>query len=306
MFTGCMVALVTPFSDDGAIDEARLKDLVEFHVAQGTDVVVPCGTTGESPTLSHPEHDRVVNLVVEYAAGRVPVLAGAGSNNTGEALRLTRHAREVGAAGVLSITPYYNKPTQEGMYRHFMTIAEEGGMPMVLYNVPGRTGVSIAPETVARLARHPNVVGIKEASGSLDQASAILSLCDIALVSGDDSLTLPLLSVGGKGVISVVANIVPADVKAMIAAFNAGEVSQALEWHRRLFPLCRAMFYETNPIPVKTAMRLLGRLNGELRLPLCPMSEANEGRLREALAGYGLLSRRAPGRRPRTGSTRRH
>jgi 4-hydroxy-tetrahydrodipicolinate synthase len=195
----------------------------------------------------------------------------------------------VGAQGVLSITPYYNKPTQEGMYRHFMTIADEGGLPMVLYNVPGRTGVSIAPETVARLAAHENVVGIKEASGSLDQASAILSLCDITLVSGDDSLTLPLLSVGGKGVISVVANVVPADVKAMIAAFNAGEVAEATDRHRKLFPLCRAMFYETNPIPVKTAMRLLGRLNGELRLPLCPMSKANEARLKQALTDYGLL-----------------
>jgi len=288
MFTGCMVALVTPFRD-GEVDEAKLKDLVEFHVTEGTDALVPCGTTGESPTLSHPEHDRVVELVVESAAGRVPVLAGAGSNNTAESLRLTRHAREVGAQGVLSITPYYNKPTQEGLYRHFMTVADEGGMPMVLYNVPGRTGVSIGPETVARLAAHPNIVGIKEASGSLDQASAILSLCDITLVSGDDSLTLPLMSVGGKGVISVVANIVPADVKAMIEAFNAGDTAEATEWHRKLFPLCRAMFYETNPIPVKTAMRLLARLNGDLRLPLCPMSEANDERLKRALADYGLL-----------------
>jgi len=288
MFTGCMVALVTPFRD-GGVDEAKLKDLVEFHVTEGTDALVPCGTTGESPTLSHPEHDRVVELVAEYAAGRVPVLAGAGSNNTAESLRLTRHAREAGAQGVLSITPYYNKPTQEGLYRHFMAVADEGGMPMVLYNVPGRTGVSIAPETVARLAAHPNIVGIKEASGSLDQASAILSLCDITLVSGDDSLTLPLMSVGGKGVISVVANIVPADVKAMIEAFIAGETAKATERHLTLFPLCRAMFYETNPIPVKTAMRLLGRLNGDLRLPLCPMSEANEDRLKRALADYGLL-----------------
>lgn len=289
MFTGCMVALVTPFRD-GAVDEAKLKELVEFHVSQGTDALVPCGTTGESPALSHPEHDRVVELVVEYAAGRLPVIAGAGSNNVDEALRLTRHAKDAGAQGVLSITPYYNKPTQEGLYRYFMKIADEGGMPMVLYNVPGRTGVSIAPETVARLAAHENIVGIKEASGSLEQASKILTLCDITVVSGEDSLTLPLLSVGAKGVISVVANIVPADVKAMIEAFNAGNVTETTERHLRLFPLCRAMFYETNPISVKTAMRLLGRLNGDLRLPLCPMSDHTEAHLKEALEAYGLLS----------------
>jgi len=288
MFTGCMVALVTPFRD-GRVDEAALKDLVAFHVAQGTDALVPCGTTGESPTLSHPEHDRVVELVVQYADGRIPVVAGAGSNNTVESVRLAKHAKDVGAQGVLTITPYYNKPTQEGMYRHFMTVADEGGMPMVLYNVPGRTGVSLAPATVARLAEHENIVGIKEASGSLDQASEILALCDITLVSGDDSLTLPLLSVGGRGVISVVANIVPADVKAMIAAFNAGDTADARDRHLKLFPLCRAMFYETNPIPVKTAMRLLNLLNGDLRLPLCEMSAENEARLRDALAAYGLL-----------------
>jgi 4-hydroxy-tetrahydrodipicolinate synthase len=288
MFTGCMVALVTPFKGD-TIDEAKLRELVEFHCTSGTDALVPTGTTGESPTLTHPEHDRVIEVVLEASRGRLPVLAGAGSNSTAEALRLTRHAKEVGAQGVLSVSPYYNKPTQEGLYRHFMAVAEVG-LPVVLYNIPGRCGVAIAPETVARLAKHPNIVGIKEASGSIDTASEILSLCDIAVVSGDDSLTLPIMSVGGKGVISVVANLVPADVKSMITAFNQGDHATAVRWHRRLFALCRAMFIETNPIPVKTAMRFLGRLNGDLRLPLCGMNPANEVRLKKALADYGLLS----------------
>lgn len=288
MFSGCLVALVTPFRD-GEVDYDKLQELVDWHLEQGTDGLVPCGTTGESPTLSFEEHERVIAAVVERVGGRIPVIAGTGSNNTAEALRLTRFAKEAGADGALMITPYYNKPTQEGMYRHFRTVAEEVDIPIVLYNVPGRTGVNLAPETVARLAELPNVVAVKEASGSLDQASEIASLCDITILSGDDSLTLPLMSVGAKGVISVVANIVPRDVKALIESFWEGHVERARRLHLKLFPLCRAMFFETNPIPVNTAMKMLGMTNGEMRLPLCEMSEANRARLRRVLTDYGLL-----------------
>ncbi len=288
MFSGCLVALVTPFSGD-AVDYKKLSELVQFHLEQGTDGIVPVGTTGESPTLSHEEHREVIEFVVKEVGRKVPVVAGTGSNSTAEALELTRFAKKVGADGTLIITPYYNKPTQEGMYLHFKRIADEVDIPIVLYNVPGRTGVSISPETVARLAELKNIVAIKEASGSVDQASNIRSLSDITLLSGDDSMTLALLSVGGKGVISVVANLVPKDMKAMIEAFSGGDVQRAAELHIRLFPLCRAMFIETNPIPVKTAMKLLGRLNGQLRLPLSPMSHANEEKLSKVLQNYGLL-----------------
>jgi 4-hydroxy-tetrahydrodipicolinate synthase len=284
-----MVALVTPFKE-GRVDWDKLRELVEFHLDAGTDVVIPCGTTGESPTLSHDEHKEVVARVLEYVGGARPVIAGTGSNSTAEALDLTRSAKQAGADGALMVTPYYNKPTPEGQYQHYRRVAEEVDIPIVLYNVPSRTGISMLPETIARLRRDcPNIVAVKEASGSMDQASAILSLCDITLLSGDDSMTLPLLSVGGKGVISVVANIVPQDVKAMISAYEGGDIKAAAAQHRKLFPLCKAMFYETNPIPVKTAMRLLGRLNGELRLPLCSMQAANEERLKKALTDYGLL-----------------
>jgi 4-hydroxy-tetrahydrodipicolinate synthase len=288
MFSGCLVALVTPFRK-GAVDYGNLRELVDWHLEQGTDGLVPCGTTGESPTLSFEEHEEVIRVVVERAQGRIPVVAGTGSNNTVEALRLTRFAKEAGADGALLITPYYNKPTQEGMYRHFRTIAEEVDIPIVLYNVPGRTGINLAPETVARLAEVKNIVGIKEASGSLDQASEIASRCRITILSGDDSLTLPLLSLGGMGVISVVANIVPRDMKAMIDAHQQGDGARARELHLKLFPLCRAMFLETNPIPVNAALRLLGMGTGEVRLPLCEMSPANEAKLRQVLVDYGLL-----------------
>lgn len=288
MFEGVSVAIVTPFSR-GKVDYANLEKLVHWHVEQGTDTIVPCGTTGESPTLSHEEHEQVIDTVVKAAAGRAKILAGTGSNSTSEALRLTKHAAEAGCDGALLITPYYNKPTQEGLYQHFRVVAESVDIPQVIYNVPGRTGVSIAPETVARLAKLKNIVGIKEASGSLDQASAIAELCDIEILSGDDSLTLPIMSIGGKGVISVIANIVPKDLKAIVTAYNAGDTVRARELHIKLFPLCRAMFLETNPIPVKTAMRLIGTLNGEMRLPLCGMAEANEAKLKQALAAYGLL-----------------
>lgn len=288
MFSGSIVALVTPFKD-GKVDYKKLGELVEYHIENGTDAIVPCGTTGESPTLSHEEHERVVAEVIEKASGRITVIAGTGSNSTSEALRLTKSAKKAGANAALLITPYYNKPTQEGLYLHFKTIAEEVNIPIILYNVPSRTGVSITPETVAKLAEIKNIVGIKEASGSIDQTSQILQLCNITVLSGDDSLTLPIMAVGGKGVISVAANIVPKDTRKMVQDFSSGRLKEALEMHRKLFPLCRAMFIETNPIPIKTAMRLLGRLNGEMRLPLCNMTKEHEAQLASALKKYGLL-----------------
>ncbi|HHT9126186.1 MAG TPA: 4-hydroxy-tetrahydrodipicolinate synthase [Candidatus Brocadiia bacterium] len=289
MFSGSIVALVTPFKD-GQVDYKKLGELVEYHIENGTDAIVPCGTTGESPTLSHEEHERVVAEVIEKAAGRITVIAGTGSNSTSEAMRLTKSAKKAGANAALLITPYYNRPTQEGLYLHFKAIAEEVDIPMILYNVPSRTGVSIAPETVAKLAEIKNIVGIKEASGSIDQTSQILQLCNITVLSGDDSLTLPIMAVGGKGVVSVMANIVPKDTRKMVHDFSSGRVKDAQEMHRKLFPLCRAMFIETNPIPVKTAMRLLGRLNGEMRLPLCKMTKEHENQLASALKNYGLLT----------------
>jgi 4-hydroxy-tetrahydrodipicolinate synthase len=289
-FAGVTVALVTPFRN-GDIDLDGLKRLVDWHVEQGTDCLSPAGTTGEAPTLDHDEHERVIATVVERAAGRIKVLAGTGSNSTREALRLTRFAHRAGATGALMVGPYYNKPTQEGYYRHFATIAEAVTLPIVLYNIPGRTGSNILPETIARLAQIPIIVGIKESTGSLDQASQIAALCDLTILSGDDSLTLPLMSIGGRGVVSVVGNIVPRDLKALVAAFGAGEVARAQEWHRKLFPLCRDMLgAATNPIPIKTAMKLLGRGSGEVRLPMFPMDREGEARIRQTLTEYGLLT----------------
>jgi 4-hydroxy-tetrahydrodipicolinate synthase len=287
-FTGSIVALVTPFKD-GLVDYDKLAELVEYHIGNGTNGIVPCGTTGESPTLTHEEHEKVISKVVEKANGRIPVIAGTGSNSTSEAMNLTKYAKKAGANGALMITPYYNKPTQEGLYKHFKVIAEEIDIPIVIYNVPSRTGVSISPETVARLYGMKNIVAIKEASGSIDQTSQILELCDITVLSGDDSLTLPILSVGGKGVISVVANILPRDTSEMVSKFLNGKVKESQEIHRKLFPICRAMFIETNPIPVKTAMKLLGRLNGELRLPLCEMSNKHEKQLHSILKENNLI-----------------
>jgi 4-hydroxy-tetrahydrodipicolinate synthase len=288
-FAGVTVALVTPFQG-GEVDFDRLGRLVDWHVEQGTDGLAPVGTTGESPTLDHDEHERVIAAVVERAAGRLKVMPGTGSNSTREAIRLTRFARRAGADGALMVGPYYNKPTQEGYYRHFAAVAEAVDLPLVLYNIPGRTGSNILPETVARLAQLPTVVAIKEATGSLDQASQIAALCDLTILSGDDSLTLPLMSVGGRGVVSVVGNLVPRDMMALVRAFAAGRLAEALKWHRRLFPLCRDLLgAATNPIPIKTALKLLGRDSGELRLPLCPMDAAAEGRLRQTLQEYGLL-----------------
>ena len=290
LFAGVTVALVTPFRG-GEIDWDDLARLVDWHAQQGTDALAPCGTTGESPTLTHDENERVVAFVCEKARGRVKVMAGTGSNSTAEAIRMTRAAKKAGATGTLQVGPYYNKPTQEGYFRHFAAIAEACELPQVIYNIPGRTGSNILPETMARLAAdYPTVVAVKEATGSLDQASQIAALCDLTLLSGDDSLTLPMLSVGGKGVVSVVGNVVPRDMQALVKAFAAGKFEEALGWHRKLFPLCRDMLgVATNPIPVKTAMKLLGRGTGELRLPMCPLDPAGEARVRQTLANYGLL-----------------
>ena len=290
-FEGSMVAMVTPFRD-GRVDEAKIRELVEFHVKNGTDAIIPCGTTGESPTLSHDEHKKVVEMTIQAAAGRVPVIAGTGSNSTAEAIDLTRHAKEARADGVLMVCPYYNKPTQKGLIAHYKAVAEAVDIPIILYNIPGRTGVNMLPETVATLAEVPNIVAIKEASGSLEQMTEVISLCGdrMTVVSGDDTLTLPLMAVGGKGVISVIANILPKETAEMTRAALNGDWKRAKEIHLRIFPLCKAMFYETNPISVKTAMQLLGRLNGELRLPLAPMSDANRDKLAKVLKAHGLLS----------------
>lgn len=290
MFQGSMVALVTPFKG-GRIDEPALRELVEFHIQNGTDALVPCGTTGESPTLSHDEHKRVIVLTVEAANGRIPVVAGTGSNSTAEAIDLTRYAKQAGADGALLVLPYYNKPTQAGLAAHCRAVADAAELPLILYNIPGRTGVNMLPETLAALADHPYIVGMKEATGNLEQMTQDIILCGdkLSFLSGDDTLTLPLLAVGGRGVISVVANIVPREVADLVRAFLNGDWKRAGEIHLKLFPLCQAMFYETNPIPVKTAMALLGMIGGELRLPLSTMGESNLNRLKAAMRAYGLL-----------------
>ena len=290
VFQGSLVALVTPFRD-GRVDEAKLKELVEFHIKGGTDALVPCGTTGESPTLDHDEHKRVIDVVIQAANKRIPVVAGTGSNSTAEAVSLTKHAKAAGADGALIVLPYYNKPTQKGLIEHCRAIADGVDLPLILYNIPGRTGVNMLPETVAQLADHPNIVGMKEATGDIVQMTQDIVLCGdkLSFLSGDDTLTLPLMSVGGRGVISVVANIVPKDVADMTHAFLNGDWKRARELHLRLFPLCQAMFYETNPIPVKTAMGMMGMIKEEFRLPLCPMIEANRKKLEAALRTYRLL-----------------
>jgi 4-hydroxy-tetrahydrodipicolinate synthase len=288
-FAGLTVALVTPFKD-GEIDFEGLGRLVDWHVEQGTDCLSPVGTTGEAPTLDHTEHERVIAFVVERAAKRIKTMPGTGSNSTREAIRLTRFAQRSGADGALMVGPYYNKPTQEGYYRHFAAVAEAVDLPIVLYNIPGRTGSNILPETIARIGEIPNVVGVKEATGSLDQASQVAALSNLTILSGDDSLTLPLMSIGGRGVISVVGNLVPKDMKALVSAFDAGKIRDAQEWHRKLFPLCRDLLgVATNPIPLKTALKLLGRGNGEMRLPMCPVDAAGEAKIRQTLVNYGLL-----------------
>ncbi len=289
MFAGCTVALVTPFREE-TVDYRALEASVDWQIAAGTPVLSPCGTTGESPTLSHDEHERVIATVIERAAGRARVLPGTGSNATSEAVRLTRFAAGAGADGALLVAPYYNRPTQEGLYAHFARVAESVDLPLVLYNIPSRTGRNVEPETIERLSRIGRIVAVKEASGSLDQVSDLIARTDLTILSGDDSLTLPMLAVGAEGVVSVVANLVPRDVIALVDAFDRGELAEARRLHARLFPLCRDLLgIATNPIPVKLAMALLGRGNGELRLPLCPPGDEGRNTLRRSLVRYGLL-----------------
>lgn len=290
IFEGSMVALVTPFRPNGRIDEKALKGLLDFHIRNKTDVIIPCGTTGESTTMSHDEHMRVMSMVVEYVDGRLPVICGAGSNNTAEALPLVRHAKKIKAAGVLVVTPYYNKPTQEGLYRHYEFLASRVDIPFILYNVPGRTGVSIAPQTVARLARIPNIVAIKEASGSLPQVNQIMQLCDLTVLSGEDALTFPLMALGARGVISVTANVVPALVREMVHHMLNRSLPESRRLHHRLVPLSEVLFVETNPIPVKTALGMMGLIHPALRLPLCEMKKENQDKLRNVLKDLGVLS----------------
>ncbi|MCD6574837.1 4-hydroxy-tetrahydrodipicolinate synthase [Candidatus Aerophobetes bacterium] len=289
MFKGCFVAIVTPFKN-GEIDEDNFRGLIRFQLEKGVDGIVPCGTTGESPTLSYEEHKRLIRITVEEVGGKVPVIAGTGSNSTKEAEELTIYAKEVGADGALVITPYYNKPTQKGMEIHYRKLAEIG-IPIIIYNVPSRTGVNILPSTVATLSKLENIAGIKEASGSMDQISSIISSCDpdFAVLSGDDSLTLPILSLGGVGVISVLANILPHEVTQMVKAWLEGETEIARELHYRLFPLFKAMFIETNPIPVKTAMAKLKMIPKEWRMPMCEMQQENEEKLEKILSKHGLI-----------------
>ncbi|WP_152052245.1 4-hydroxy-tetrahydrodipicolinate synthase [Tautonia marina] len=288
-FKGCTVALVTPFRD-GEIDLDALKRLVDWHLEQGTPTISPVGTTGESPTLSHDEHERVIATVIERSQGRANVMAGTGSNATSEAVRLTRFAEKAGADAALLVAPYYNRPSQEGLYAHYARIAEATDLPLVLYNVPGRTARNIEPTTVERLARVARIVAIKEASGSIDQVSEIRLRTDLTILSGDDSLTLPMLAVGAEGVVSVAANLVPRPIIAMIDAFLRGDLAEARRLHLELFPLCRDLLsIAANPIPVKTAMGLLGRIDGSMRLPLCPPDSSGIDALRTSLRNAGLL-----------------
>jgi len=291
MFSGTLVALITPFAD-GQVDYETLTELVEFHLESGTDGIVPVGTTGESPTLSYDEHKHVIEYVVKTVDGQVPVIAGTGSNSTAEAIELTDFSKKIGVDASLQVAPYYNKPTQEGFYQHFKAIADEVDLPMVLYNIPSRCGGSgLTAETVARLAEHENIVAVKEATGSLDMASEIAMRCDLTILSGDDSLTLPLASIGGKGVISVAANIVPADVKAMTDLILEGDLVSARKWHRKLFALSKNLLsLSTNPIPIKAAMAMLNMASDEVRLPMTELDATQAAVLQQALKDYGLLT----------------
>ncbi|RJP18573.1 MAG: 4-hydroxy-tetrahydrodipicolinate synthase [Candidatus Abyssobacteria bacterium SURF_5] len=288
MFTGSMVALVTPFKK-GKIDEAKIPELVEYQISKGTDVICPCGCTGEAATLNHDEQVYIIEITVEAVNRRAKVIAGTGSNSTEEAIILTRRAKQAGADGALMITPYYNKPTQRGLMLHYEKVAAEVDIPIMLYNVPGRTGVNMTPETVAELSEIENIVAIKEASGNVDQVSAILSMCDITVLSGDDSLTLPMLAVGAKGVVSVAANVAPAEVAALIDSFNSCNMEEARQIHYQLLPLFKVLFCETNPIPVKRALNMMGLIENELRSPLFPLSPENEPKLRKVLEELNLL-----------------
>jgi 4-hydroxy-tetrahydrodipicolinate synthase len=288
-FAGLSVALTTPLKN-GEVDYDKFSEQVEFQIAAGTHCLCPVGTTGESPTLSHEEHERVIAFVVEKAAGRIKVMPGVGSNSTAEALRLTKFAERVGADAALQVAPYYNKPTQKGFYEHFKVLAEETGLPQCIYNIPGRAAKNIEPSTIIRLAELENIALVKEASGSLDQASQIIAATNLTVLSGDDSLTLPLMAVGARGVISVVGNLVPGDMLNLVAAAKAGNYEEARKWHYKLFPLCRDMLgLSTNPIPVKAAMQMLGRDTGEMLLPMTPLDESEMASLRKTLVAYGLL-----------------
>jgi 4-hydroxy-tetrahydrodipicolinate synthase len=287
MFSGAITALITPFRE-GRVDETRLREQIERQITGGIDGLVPVGTTGESPTLDFKEHVRVIELAIQFAKGRVPVIAGVGANATSEAIELHHAAKRCGASAGLSVNPYYNKPSQEGLYRHFMTLADRVDLPIVLYNIPGRTGVTMSAATVARLNKHPNIVAIKEATGSLDLASEIISLCDITVLSGDDSLTVPLMSIGAKGVISVVSNLLPARVKSLTAAALAGNFREAAAVHFGLFPLIKPLFADGNPVGIKQAMKAAGLDSGELRLPLCEASEATQTSLANLVRGMGF------------------
>ena len=291
IFRGAFVAIVTPFID-GQVDEQGLIDLIEFHIANGTNGIVPCGTTGESATLSHEEHHRVVKLTVKTVNGRVPVVAGSGSNSTSEAINLTRHAKDAGVDGVLMVSPYYNKPSQEGLYQHYKAVAEAVDVPIILYNVPSRTSSNILPQTVARLAQIDNIVGIKEATADLNQISEVIRLCpaDFSVLSGDDFTSMQTVLIGGTGVISVTSNVAPRDMAEMMEAALAGDVAKAKQMHYKLFPLMQAMFYDTNPVPAKKSLELMGKVkSGTPRLPLCSIDDDSLGRLKGALSAYGLI-----------------
>jgi 4-hydroxy-tetrahydrodipicolinate synthase len=290
MFKGAIVAIVTPFKK-GKVDEASLRKLIEFQIKNGTDGIVPCGTTGESSTLSHEEHDKVIEIVIDAVNKRVPVIAGTGSNSTAEAIRLTRHAYKAGADGALMVAPYYNRPTQEGLYQHYKAVAEAVPIPIIIYNIPGRTGVNINPDTLARLARIKNIVGVKEASGSIKQMSDVISLCgpNFDVLSGDDLFTLPLMAMGGRGVISVVSNVAPADMAGLVDAFAAGNLKKAQALHFKMSGLIDALFIETNPTPVKAALSLMNKISYEVRLPLYKLSDANYEKLKKVMIGYGLI-----------------
>lgn len=290
MFSGSLVAIVTPFRQ-GAFDEQSYGELIEFHIANGTRGIVPCGTTGESATLSHAEHERVVALTVEIVNQRVPVIAGTGSNATDEAIAFTRHAKRVGADGALLITPYYNKPTQEGLYHHYAAVAQAVDLPLILYNIQGRTSVNMTPETIARTAQLPNVVGIKEGSGSLGQVSEIIHQCGEAftILSGDDPLTVPMMALGAKGVITVTANVAPKEMANMVNAALAGNFAEARTWHFKLAPLFKALFYETNPIPVKEALSIMNKIDPDIRLPLTRLSSDNRDRLGRVMQEVGVI-----------------
>ncbi len=287
-FSGCYTAMVTPFRN-GQVDWAKMEELIEMQVAGNVTGLVPVGTTGESPSLGYEDHMKVIEFVVNKVNGRCQIIAGTGANSTEEAVMLTGQAKDLGADASLQVTPYYNKPTQEGLYRHFMTVAEEVDLPVVLYNVPGRSGVPINIDTVARLAKHHNIMAIKEAAGSVDRVSQVLDACDITVLSGDDALTLPMISVGATGVISVASNVIPAEMSELCKAANCGDFAKALEIHKKFYPFFCDEFIETNPIPIKAAMAMMGIIEEEYRLPMCEISEGNRAILKATMQKCGIL-----------------